>query len=376
RAVSIVNEANATGRRPQFHAGCGRRIAFKPCGYFTQLHTKEVRRGSSKVKIGDDLRRTRGNMDGARFSAAGADLKKLAFFGERDRGHRQHLVTAANVMQRAAQLTGKRHDGGLVRWQQQPAVTGEIAKERHFFFGNGFAASERGKVRQPNVGENAVIRRSNLFERGHVSGLRDAHLKNGQRLRLFRRKDGQRQAELAVVTAGRSQKIASRKQGAQSVFDNRLAVAAGDGQNFLEVFAAVPLCQRLQCAQRVRNHDQRPRRIKFRAAYLLFSNQIFSNQSRGSAVAECVGEKAMSVSVLALQGNKQRAGNSAARIRGNAINGDLGSGCRPQFSFGCAGNAFKMACDQEWSTPGKPQFKARRQLQGPMNLIAPACEGP
>ena len=41
-----------------------------------------------------------------------------------------------------------------------------------------------------------------------------------------------------------------------------------------------------------------------------------------------------------------------------------------------AGNAFKMACDQKWFTPGKPQFKARRQVQGPVNLIAPAGEGP
>jgi len=101
----------------------------------------------------------------------------------------------------------------------------------------------------------------------------------------------------------------------------------------------------LQSAQWIGNYDQRPRCIKRRAR-----QPILRNKRSACAVAERVSQKAMAVSLLALQGNKKRAGSSAARICANTI--DYGRGrSAAQFTTDLMRNTLQCRWDQVIAAP-------------------------
>ena len=177
-----------------------------------------------------------------------AQLQHLAVRAERKRLERKQLILAADPVNRALDLLCRSVQRRLARRQQQPAVFWNALEELHLFLRDAFTVAERRNMGQADIGENAVVRPRNLFQRGHFSRSRNADFKNGQRLRLLRRKHRQRKTKLAVVTSGRSQHLPARKQRLQSVFNDCLAVAAGDRQHALKIFTP---CQRARaCSPR------------------------------------------------------------------------------------------------------------------------------
>ena len=220
-----------------------------------------------------------------------AQFQHLAFRAERKRLERKQFILAADPVNRALDLFCRSIKRRLARRQQQPAIFWNALEQLHLFLRNAFTVAKRRNMRQADIGENAVVRPRNLFQRRHFSGRRDADFKNRQRLRLLRRKHRQRKTKLAVVTSGRSQHLPARKQRLQSVFNDCLAVAAGDRQHALKIFPPMPARQSLQSAQRIGNHDHRPRRIKRRASRMILRELFFFNQGRACAVAERIGQE-------------------------------------------------------------------------------------
>src|SRR5690349_3178034 len=107
----------------------------------------------------------------------------------------------------------------------------------------------------------------------------------------------------------------------------------------------MPARQSLQCAQRIGNHDHRPRGIQRRAA-----QTILCYQSSAGAVAECVGEKTMPVGLLALKGHKERARSGAARVGADAVNYQRRRSA-PQFTSDFMGYTLKFCRDQRLFAP-------------------------
>src|SRR6185312_17290531 len=116
------------------------------------------------------------------------------------------------------------------------------------------------------------------------------------------------------------------------------------------IFLPVPPRQSLQSAQRIENHNHRPCRIKRRANQTVLRELFFFDQGRTSAVAERIGQKAMAVSLLAFQSNKQRAGSSAARVGTDAVNYERGRSAT-QFTTDFMRNTLQCRRDQVIAAP-------------------------
>src|SRR4029077_12195370 len=115
-------------------------------------------------------------------------------------------------------------------------------------------------------------------------------------------------------TSRRSKNWPAGEQGLESVLDDGFPVAAGNRQHALKVFTPMPARQRLQSAQRIRSDDDWPCRIQGNAG-----DSGFTDKCRSGAIAEGIGQEAMAVSMLALQGNKERARRSPAGIGADTV---------------------------------------------------------
>src|SRR5262249_20249619 len=198
----------------------------------------------------------------------------------------------------------------------QPAIVGKAAEELHLFLRDRFPAGEGGKMGEADVDENSVVRSGDLLKRIHLSGDGDADFENGQRRRLLRRQYSKRQTQLSVVAARLGEQYAARKQSFEGVLDDGLAVASGDRQHTLKMLAAMPASQGLQSAQGVGNYDDWPFRRQVQAC-----DMVLCDQCRRGAVAKCVREEAMAVSLGSLEGDEERCRSSAARIGADGIGG-------------------------------------------------------
>ncbi len=76
----------------------------------------------------------------------------------------------------------------------------------------------------------------------------------------------------------------------------------------------MPVRQSLQASQRIRHHDYRPGVLDGQPGQL-----VLGNNRRTCAVVESVGQKVVSVGLLAFQRDKERAGSGAARVSADAI---------------------------------------------------------
>ena len=265
RAVTVIDNANALRRRPQLHARRSGSVLIQRSGDFFQRHAQKMRCGRSKMQIGNDLWRARFHRHTPRSLRRNTQLQQLALRAERNLPQNQP-VFVANPVNRALEVLRSSIKHRFVRRKQQPTVCWNAFKELHLFLRNAFTAAECCDVGQTYIGEDAVVRPRNFFQSRHFSRGRNADLKNGQRLWLLRGKHRQRKTKLAVVASRRSEHLPARKQRFQSVFNDGFAVAAGDRQHALKIFPAMPACQRLQSAQWIGYHNQRPGVLDRRAS--------------------------------------------------------------------------------------------------------------
>src|SRR5947209_3923104 len=117
-------------------------------------------------------------------------------------------------------LPGMFLNGRFSSRKQYPSVFRNAGKERHLFAGNGSAAAEGCEMRHPNIGEESVIRRGDLLQGSHLSGLRDTDFQNAQWHWFFSGQDSQRKSQLAVVASRGGQDRPFGKKCLQNIFDN------------------------------------------------------------------------------------------------------------------------------------------------------------
>jgi hypothetical protein len=118
----------------------------------------------------------------------------------------------------------------------------------------------------------------------------------------------------------------------------------------------VPPRQRLQSAERIGHNDQGPCSLKRHSC-----EAVSGNQRSAGAVTKRVGKEAMTVGLLALQSNKQRARRSAARVRADVVecytvdcyrrSGDKRCRSTTQFATDFMGNTLKFRRNQMLCAP-------------------------